>query len=144
LVLAAGRGGKGTGDRDERGRQGAVRGEAMSEGAKEHSEAMRRYLGAGIVAALRDADVPEIYVNAGGGAVWLDRRSVGRVRSAAVLGEGQIRSFLNAVAHAQRVELTRDRPQLQAELPDDELFRQAPLAGLGAPPGEAPGVVART
>jgi type IV secretory pathway ATPase VirB11/archaellum biosynthesis ATPase len=59
----------------------------MSEGGKEHSEAMRRYLGAGIVAALRDDDVTEIYVNAGGGAVWLDRRSVGRVRSAAVLGE---------------------------------------------------------
>ena len=47
----------------------------MSEGGREHSEAMRRYLGAGIVAALRDEDVTEIYVNAGGGAVWLDRRS---------------------------------------------------------------------
>jgi Flp pilus assembly CpaF family ATPase len=102
----------------------------MLEGGREHSEAMRRHLGAGIVAALADDDVTEIYVNAGGGAVWLDRRSVGRVRSAAVLGEGQIRSFLNAVAHAHRVELTRDRPQLQAELPDDELFRQARLQGL--------------
>ncbi len=115
----------------------------MSDGGKEQSEAMRRYLGAGIVAALRDDDVTEIYVNAGGGAVWLDRRSVGRVRSAAVLGEGQVRSFLNAVAHAQRVELTRDRPQLQAELPDDELFRQARLQGLVPPLAEAPVFVLR-
>src|SRR5579864_7424165 len=130
FVLAARRGGKGPGT-------------GMSEGGREEAEAMRRYLGAGIVAALRDEDVTEIYVNAGGGAVWLDRRSVGRVRSGAVLGEGQIRSFLNAVAHAQRVELTRDRPQLQAELPDDELFRQARLQGLVPPLAEAPVFVLR-
>jgi len=115
----------------------------MSESGKEHSEAMRRYLGAGIVAALRDEDVTEIYVNAGGGAVWLDRRSVGRVRSGAALGEGQVRSFLNAVAHAQRAELTRERPQLQAELPDDELFRQARLQGMVPPLAEAPVFVLR-
>src|ERR1700687_2727069 len=115
----------------------------MSEGGREHSEAMRRYLGAGIVAALRDEDVTEIYVNDGGGAVWLDRRSAGRVRSAEVLGEGQIRSFLNAVAHAHRVELTRDQPQLQAELPADERFRRARLQGLIPPLSEAPVFVLR-
>src|SRR6266851_2297643 len=64
-------------------------GTGMSEGGREQSGAMRRYLGAGIVAALRDDDVTEIYVNAGGGAVWLDRRSVGRVRSGAALGRGR-------------------------------------------------------
>ncbi|MBV8201504.1 MAG: P-type conjugative transfer ATPase TrbB, partial [Acidobacteria bacterium] len=115
----------------------------MSEGGKEHLEAMRRYLGAGIVAALRDEDVTEIYVNGGDGAVWLDRRSAGRVRSRERLGEGQVRSFLNAVAHAQRVELTRGNPQLQAELPDDELFRQARLQGLVPPLSEAPVFVLR-
>jgi type IV secretion system protein TrbB len=115
----------------------------MPEGGKEHSEAMRRYLGGGVVAALGDEDVTEIYVNAGDGGVWLDRRSVGRVRSAVVLGEGQIRSFLNAVAHAHRVELTRENPQLQAELPDDELFRQARLQGLIPPLAEAPVFVLR-
>jgi type IV secretion system protein TrbB len=115
----------------------------MPEGGKEHSETMRRYLGGGIVAALADEDVTEIYVNAGDGGVWLDRRSVGRVRSAVVLGEGQIRSFLNAVAHAHRVELTRENPQLQAELPDDELFRQARLQGLIPPLAEAPVFVLR-
>jgi type IV secretion system protein VirB11 len=115
----------------------------MSDGGKEHSEAMRRYLGAGIVAALADDDVTEIYVNAGDGAVWLDRRSAGRVRSAVALGAAQIRSFLNAVANAQRVELTRENPQLQAELPDDELFRQARLQGVVPPLSEAPAFVLR-
>jgi P-type conjugative transfer ATPase TrbB len=116
---------------------------SMSDGGKEHSEAMRRYLGAGIVAALADDDVTEIYVNAGDGAVWLDRQSAGRVRSAVALGAAQIRSFLNAVANAQRVELTRENPQLQAELPDDELFRQARLQGVVPPLSAAPAFVLR-
>jgi type IV secretion system protein TrbB len=115
----------------------------MLEGGKEHSEAMRRYLGAGIVAALADDDVTEVYVNAGDGAVWLDRRSAGRVRSAIGLTESQVRSFLNAVANAHRVELTRGNPQLQAELPDDLLFRQARLQGLIPPLSEAPVFVLR-
>ncbi|HEY6322273.1 MAG TPA: P-type conjugative transfer ATPase TrbB [Thermoanaerobaculia bacterium] len=115
----------------------------MLEAGKEHSEAMRRYLGAGIVAALADDDVTEIYVNAGDGAVWLDRRSAGRVRTAGALSESQVRSFLNAVANAHRVELTRGNPQLQAELPDDELFRQARLQGLIPPLAEAPVFVLR-
>jgi len=115
----------------------------MLEASKEHSEAMRRYLGAGIVAALADDDVTEIYVNAGDGAVWLDRRSAGRVRSAGALTESQVRSFLNAVANAHRVELTRGNPQLQAELPDDALFRQARLQGLIPPLAEAPVFVLR-
>ena len=84
-----------------------------------------------------------IYVNAGDGAVWLDRRSAGRVRSKVALTEAQIRSFLNAVAHAQRVELTRGNPQLQTELPDDALFRQARLQGLIPPVSEAPVFVLR-
>jgi P-type conjugative transfer ATPase TrbB len=109
----------------------------MLEGSKEHSEAMRRYLGAGIVAALADDDVTEIYVNAGDGAVWLDRRSAGRVRSTIGMAEAQVRSFLNTVANAQRVELTRAKPQVQAELPDDPLFRQARLQGLIPPLSEA-------
>ncbi len=115
----------------------------MSESGKEHSEAIRRYLGAEIVAALADDDVTEIYVNAGDPAVWLDRRSAGRVRSAATLGEAQVRSFLNAVASAQRVELTRANPQLQAELPDDGLFRQARLQGVVPPLSQAPAFVLR-
>jgi P-type conjugative transfer ATPase TrbB len=115
----------------------------MTEGGKEHSDALRRYLGAGIVAALGDEDVTEIYVNAGDGAVWLDRRGAGRVRSAVALGEAQIRSFLNAVANAHRVELTRDHPELQAELPADGLFRQARLQGLIPPLSEAPVFVLR-
>jgi P-type conjugative transfer ATPase TrbB len=109
----------------------------MTEGGKEHSDALRRYLGPGIVAALADEDVTEVYVNAGDGAVWLDRRGAGRVRSAMALGEAQVRSFLNAVANAHRVELTRNHPQLQAELPDDGLFRQARLQGLIPPLSEA-------
>src|SRR6202521_5324406 len=115
----------------------------MLEASKAHSEAMRRYLGAGIMAALADDDVTEIYVNAGDGAVWLDRRSAGRVRSAGALSESQVRSFLNAVANAHRVELTRGNPQLQAELPDDELFRQARLQGLIPPLAEAPVFILR-
>ncbi|MBV8201430.1 MAG: P-type conjugative transfer ATPase TrbB [Acidobacteria bacterium] len=110
---------------------------------REQSDALRRYLGAGIVAALADEDVTEIYVNAGDGAVWLDRRGAGRVRSGMALSEPQVRSFLNAVANAQRVELTRDQPQLQAELPDDELFRQARLQGLVPPLSLAPVFVLR-
>src|SRR5579864_3595861 len=115
----------------------------MPEGGKEHSEALRRHLGSGVVAALADDDVTEVYVNAGDGAVWLDRRSVGRVRSAVELAEGQIRSFLNAVANAQRLELTRRNPQIQAELPDDGLFRQARLQGLVPPLAAAPVFVLR-
>ena len=115
----------------------------MPEDGREHAEAMRRHLGAGVVAALGDDDVTEIYVNAGDGAVWLDRRSMGRVRSAIELAEGQIRSFLNAVASAQRVELTRRHPQIQAELPDDGLFRQARLQGLVPPLAAAPVFVLR-
>jgi P-type conjugative transfer ATPase TrbB len=115
----------------------------MLETGTEHSQAMRRYLGAGILAALADDDVTEIYVNAGGGVVWLDRRSRGRERSQVSLTESQVRSFLNAVANAQRVELTRSNPQLQAELPDDELFRQARLQGLIPPLAEAPVFVLR-
>jgi P-type conjugative transfer ATPase TrbB len=116
---------------------------SMPEGSKEHSEAMRRYLGPGIVEALADDDVTEIYVNAADGAVWLDRRSAGRVRSSIALAESQVRSFLNAVASAHRVELTRGNPHLQAELPDDELFRQARLQGLIPPLSEAPVFVLR-
>jgi len=115
----------------------------MPEDGREHVEAMRRHLGAGVVAALGDDDVTEIYVNAGDGAVWLDRRSAGRVRTALELAEGQIRSFLNAVASAQRVELTRRHPQIQAELPDDGLFRQARLQGLVPPLAAAPVFVLR-
>jgi P-type conjugative transfer ATPase TrbB len=115
----------------------------MAEGGTEHSDAMRRYLGAGVVAALADDDVTEIYVNAGDGTVWLDRRTAGRVRAAMVMSAGAIRSFLNAVANAQRVELTRGNPQLQAELPDDELFRQARLQGLIPPLSLGPVFVLR-
>jgi P-type conjugative transfer ATPase TrbB len=115
----------------------------MLEGGREHSEAMRRHLGAGILAALADDDVTEIYVNAGDREVWLDRRSAGRVRSQIAVSESQVRSFLNAVASAQRVELTRSNPQLQAELPDDELFRQARLQGLIPPLSAAPAFVLR-
>ena len=115
----------------------------MPEGSSEHSEAMRRYLGAAIVEALADDDVTEIYVNAGDGAIWLDRHTTGRVRSAGSLSESQIRSFLNAVANAHRLELTRANPQLQAELPDDELFRRARLQGLIPPLSEGPAFVLR-
>jgi P-type conjugative transfer ATPase TrbB len=115
----------------------------MRDGGSEHSAAMRRHLGAGIAAALADDDVTEIYVNAGDDAVWLDRRSAGRVRSAVALGEAQVRSFLNAVASAHRLELTREQPQLQAELPDDGLFRGARLQGLVPPLAAAPVFVLR-
>jgi type IV secretion system protein TrbB len=115
----------------------------MGEGGLEHSEAMRRYLGAGVVAALADEDVTEIYVNAGDGVVWLDRRSAGRVRTEWRLAPGAVRSFLNAVANAQRVELRRESPQLQAELPDDEVFRQARLQGLIPPLSLGPVFVLR-
>src|ERR1700728_1222089 len=98
---------------------------AAAEVTKEQSEALQRHLGPGIVAALQDDDVTEIYVNPGDGSVWLDRRSAGRIRSEIVIADGQVRSFLNAVASAHRVELTRSRPDLQAELPDDALFRKA-------------------
>ena len=108
----------------------------MPEPSREQSETMRRYLGEGIVAALADDDVTEIYVNAGDGAVWLDRRSAGRLRSGISLPEGTVRSFLNAVANGQRVELTRKNPQLQAELPDDDLFRGARLQGVVPPVAE--------
>jgi P-type conjugative transfer ATPase TrbB len=115
----------------------------MLEASNEDSQAMQRHLGEGIVSALADNDVTEIYVNAGEGAVWLDRRSAGRVRTAVTVTESQVRSFLNAVAHAHRVELTRGNPQLQAELPDDELFRQARLQGLVPPLSETPVFVLR-
>jgi P-type conjugative transfer ATPase TrbB len=115
----------------------------MLEASKEDSQAMQRHLGEGIVSALADDDVTEIYVNAGEGAVWLDRRSAGRVRTAVTVTESQVRSFLNAVANAHRVELTRGNPQLQAELPDDSLFRQARLQGLVPPLSEAPVFVLR-
>lgn len=115
----------------------------MRELGSEHSEAMRRHLGSGVAAALADEDVTEVYVNAGDGAVWLDRRSAGRVRSEMVLAAAQVRSFLNAVASAHRVELTREHPQLQAELPDDGLFRGARLQGLVPPLAAAPAFVLR-
>jgi P-type conjugative transfer ATPase TrbB len=115
----------------------------MAESSQEHSETLRRYLGAGIAEALVDDDVTEIYVNAGDGAVWLDRRSGGRERTGMALPESLIRSFLNAVASAHRLELTRRNPQLQAELPSDALFRQARLQGLIPPLSEAPAFVIR-
>ena len=116
---------------------------AAAEVTKEQSEALQRHLGPGIVAALQDDDVTEIYVNPGDGSVWLDRRSAGRIRSEIVIADGQVRSFLNAVASAHRVELTRSRPDLQAELPDDALFRKARLQGLVPPLAEAAVFVVR-
>jgi P-type conjugative transfer ATPase TrbB len=115
---------------------------AMADG-REHAETLLRYLGAEIGQALGDDDVTEIYVNAGDGAVWLDRRSCGRVRSAARLGESAVRSFLNAVASAHRQELTRGQPHLPAELPDGGIFRQARLQGVVPPLSEAPVFVLR-
>ena len=115
----------------------------MPEPSREHSETLRRYLGEGILAALADDDVTEIYVNSSDGAVWLDRRSAGRVRSGITLPEAVVRSFLNAVANSQRIELTRHNPQLQAELPDDDLFRQARLQGIVPPVVDRPVFVLR-
>jgi type IV secretion system protein VirB11 len=116
-------------------------GRAMGDGG-EHAETLLRYLGPEIARALGDDDVTEIYIGRDGG-VWLDRRSRGRERTAVRLSESAVRSFLNAVASAQRQELTRNQPHLPAELPEDGLFRQARLQGVVPPLSQAPVFVLR-
>jgi P-type conjugative transfer ATPase TrbB len=108
----------------------------------EHTETLLRYLGPEIARALDDEDVTEIYVGRDGG-VWFDRRSCGRTRTASSLSDSAIRSFLNAVASAQRQELTRGQPHLPAELPADGVFRQARLQGVVPPLSQAPVFVLR-
>ncbi|HWZ61104.1 MAG TPA: ATPase, T2SS/T4P/T4SS family [Gemmatimonadaceae bacterium] len=71
---------------------------------------------AGLVAALDDPLVTEVSLNPQDGALWVERRGVGRARVDAGLSAGQVEMFLNCVAASIDVTLGAATPCLQATL----------------------------
>jgi P-type conjugative transfer ATPase TrbB len=110
---------------------------AGDEAQRHYRESLGRALGGEILAALRDPDVNEIYVNPSG-RLHFDTRSRGRVDSGRWVAAAQTTRFLNLVASRVPAVLNAGRPQLQAELPLEEPFRGARLQGFVPPLVGAP------
>ncbi len=110
---------------------------AKQEHDERYAEMMARYLGLGVLAAVADDDVTEIYVNPQDGAVRYDTRSRGRVESQARIDPHRLEMFLNAVASSLGVTLGADHPWIEAELPAAD-FRGSRLQGFVSPITAAP------
>lgn len=102
-----------------------------------YAEMMARYLGLGVLAAVADDDVTEIYVNPQDGAVRYDTRSRGRIDSHTRIDPHRLEMFLNSVASSLGVTLGADRPWIEAELPAAD-FRGSRLQGFVSPVTAAP------
>jgi type IV secretion system protein TrbB len=107
------------------------------EAGRHYRDSLARALGPEVLAALAEPDVTEVYVNPSG-CLYLDTRSRGRVATASMLPTDRVTRFLNQVASRIPAVLNASRPQLQAELPVEEPFRNARLQGFVPPLVAAP------
>ena len=104
---------------------------------QQYAEMMARYLGLGVLAAVADDDVTEIYVNPQDGALRFDTRSRGRIEGRARIDAHRLEMFLNAVASRLGITLGAEHPWLEAELPAAD-FRGSRLLGFVPPVTAAP------
>src|ERR1700730_16692029 len=107
------------------------------EAGRHYRDSLARALGPEVLAALAEPDVTEVYVNPSG-CLYLDTRSRGRVATASMLPTDRVTRFLTQVASRIPAVLNASRPQLQAELPVEEPFRNARLQGFVPPLVAAP------
>jgi type IV secretion system protein VirB11 len=81
------------------------------------SRMLRTAMGPQIAAALADPDVIEVMLNPCG-ALWVDRRGVGRVATGETIGEADAERIIRLVASHVRQECHAARPIVSAELPE--------------------------
>lgn len=101
---------------------------------------LRQYLGAGILEALADPDIEEIYVNPDM-VVRLVSHQRGRVETGDEMREADVTQFLRAVATINAAEIGEARPSLQAVLPGS--FGKCRLQGFIPPLSEGPSLIIR-
>jgi P-type conjugative transfer ATPase TrbB len=111
--------------------------EEREESARRHREALARALGAVGMAALKDREVNEIYLNPESGALYADTRSRGRVAAGATMPPERAMRFLNLAASGLGTVINSARPALQGELPRD-VFLGARLQGFLPPLASSP------
>ena len=107
-----------------------------------YADMMARYLGEAVMAAFRDDDVTEIYVNPQDGCVRYDTRRRGRIESGYRLDTSRLEMFLNTVAASLSVTLGSTTARIEAELPHRH-FRGSRLQGFVPPVTAAPACVIR-
>lgn len=93
------------------------------------AEQMASYLGEAFMDVLALSNVTELYTNASGGQVWVDRHGSGRELTDVELDPNRVRLFLNLVANRQHETLDPSNEHIQAQLPV-HLFGGARLQGL--------------
>jgi type IV secretion system protein TrbB len=111
-------------------------------GSVPYAEMMARFLGDGVMAAFRDDDVTEIYINPQDGVVRYDTRRHGRTDSGLRIDAARLEMFLNTAAASLNTTLGATAPRVEAELPQRH-FRGSRLQGFVPPATAAPACVIR-
>lgn len=107
-----------------------------------YADMMARFLGDAVMAAFRDDDVTEVYVNPQDGHVRFDTRRRGRVDSGERLEAARLEMFLNTVAASLNMTLGSATARIEAELPQRH-FRGSRLQGFVPPATAGPACVMR-
>jgi type IV secretion system protein TrbB len=107
-----------------------------------YADMMARFLGESVMAAFRDDDVTEIYINPQDRCVRYDTRRRGRVDSGHRLETARLEMFLNTVAASLNATLGSATTRIEAELPYRH-FRGSRLQGFVPPATGAPACVIR-
>jgi type IV secretion system protein VirB11 len=115
---------------------------ASEAGQVPYADMMTRFLGDAVMAAFRDDDVTEIYINPQDGRVRYDTRRQGRVDSGHHLETSRVEMFLNTVAASLNATLGATAARIEAELPQ-RYFRGSRLQGFVPPATAAPACVIR-